>query len=36
MPTVKQPPPLEKRRTMYQNLSKPTPRHQNLSKPTSS
>ncbi|XP_059453863.1 reticulon-like protein B21 isoform X2 [Corylus avellana] len=36
MATVKQPPPVEKRRTMYQNLSKPTPRHQNLSKPTSS
>lgn len=36
MPTVKQPPPVEKRRTMYQNLSNPTPRHQNLSKPTSS
>ncbi|KAE8126091.1 hypothetical protein FH972_020837 [Carpinus fangiana] len=34
--TVKQPPPVEKRRTTYQNLSKPTPRHQNLSKPTSS
>jgi hypothetical protein len=34
--TVKQPPPVEKRRTTYQNLSKPTPRYQNLSKPTSS
>ncbi|XP_059455709.1 reticulon-like protein B21 [Corylus avellana] len=36
MATVKQPPPIEKRRAVYQNLSKPTPRHQNLSKPTSS
>ncbi|KAG6628076.1 reticulon-like protein B21 [Carya illinoinensis] len=34
--SVKQPPPVERRRTLYQNLSKPTPRSQNFSKPTPS
>ncbi|XP_040997762.1 reticulon-like protein B21 isoform X2 [Juglans microcarpa x Juglans regia] len=34
--SVKQPPPLERRRTLYQDLSKPTPRSQNFSKPTTS